>query len=307
MAWYRFRVTLRHRLGGYLALAVLTGLIGGIALASVTAARRTDSSYPDYLASTNPSSLIIQPNSNFGSGTTLAQAYRAYENLLSRLRRLPHVQRLATADAFNTAMLTPRGGYGPILFTQVQLVASSDGMFTGQDRLTVTAGHRAVRADQVVATSRAAAVLHLHVGSRLAVGIWKSSPKPGLPPFYRKLHLTVTGIGVVSTQVVQDDIDADRTGFLIGTPALDREFVPCCTATSYIGLRLAGGGRYEAVTGQDYVNLRPPAPTSQAALASCCSSWRSTTPRRSRRRPSVRSAPRRSRSGYSGSSPSSPR
>ena len=29
LAWYRFQVTFRHRLGGYLALAVLLGLIGG--------------------------------------------------------------------------------------------------------------------------------------------------------------------------------------------------------------------------------------------------------------------------------------
>ena len=254
LAWYRLRATLRRRLGGYLALAVLVGLIGGIALASVTAARRTESSYPDYLASTNPSSLIIQPNSNINVSSA-AQANQIYQHMLSRLRHLPHVTGLATADAVNAAMLTPRGGYGTVLFTQVQLVTSGDGMFTRQDRLTVTAGHRAVRANQVVATARAAAVLHLHVGSRLRLGVWASSPKPGLPPFYRKLDLTVTGIGVVSTQIVQDDIDADRTGFLIGTPALDREFMPCCTGTSYIGLQVAGGARYDAAVDQGYVNL----------------------------------------------------
>jgi hypothetical protein len=254
LAWYRLRATLRHRLGGYLALAVLVGLIGGIALASVTAARRTESSYPDYLASTNPSSLIIQPNSNINASSA-AQANQIYQHMLRRLRHLPHVTGLATADAVNAAMLTPRGGYGSVLFTQVQLVTSGDGMFTRQDRLTVTAGHRAVRANQVVATTRAAAVLHLHVGSRLRLGVWASSPKPGLPPFYRKLDLTVTGIGVVSTQIVQDDIDADRTGFLIGTPALDREFMPCCTGTSYIGLQVAGGARYDAAVDQGYVNL----------------------------------------------------
>ncbi|MGA8459705.1 MAG: hypothetical protein WB800_30195, partial [Streptosporangiaceae bacterium] len=254
LAWYRLRATLRRRLGGYLALAVLVCLIGGIALASVNAARRTESSYPDYLASTNPSSLIIQPNSNINVSSA-AQANQIYQHMLSRLRHLPHVTGLATADAVNAAMLTPRGGYGTVLFTQVQLVTSGDGMFTRQDRLTVTAGHRAVRANQVVATARAAAVLHLHVGSRLRLGVWASSPKPGLPPFYRKLDLTVTGIGVVSTQIVQDDIDADRTGFLIGTPALDREFMPCCTGTSYIGLQVAGGARYDAAVDQGYVNL----------------------------------------------------
>jgi hypothetical protein len=256
LAWYRLRATLRQRLGGYLSLAVLVGLIGGIALASVTAARRTESSYPDYLASTNPSSLIIQPNTDLNASSA-AQAYRIYLDMLNRLRHLPHVRGLATADAVNATMLTPSGGYGPVLFTQVQLVTSRDGMFTSQDRLTVTEGHRAVRADQVVATTRAAAVLHLHVGSKLRLGVWAQvGPKSGgLPPIYRKLDLTVTGIGVVSTQIVQDDIDASRTGFLIGTPALDREFMPCCTGTSYIGLQLTGGTRYDAAIDQDYVNL----------------------------------------------------
>jgi hypothetical protein len=254
LAWYRVRVTIRRRLPGYLGLAVVVGLIGGVAMASVTAARRTDSSYPDYLASTNPSSLIIQPNTNLS--VSPAQANQLYQDLLNRLRHLPHVRGLATADAVNAAMLTPRGGYGTVLFTQVQLVTSGDGMFTSQDRLTVTEGHRAVRPDQVVATTRAAAVLHLHVGSKLRLGVWAEvGPERGLPPFYRKLDLTVTGIGVVSTQIVQDDIDADRTGLLIGTPALDREFMPCCTGTSYIGLRLAGGTRYDAAVDQDYVNL----------------------------------------------------
>jgi hypothetical protein len=259
LAWYRLRATLRRRLGGYLALAVLVGLIGGIALASVTAARRTDSSYPDYLASTSPSGLIIQPNANGAPGETAAQAYRLYLGLLTELRRLPHVRKVATADAFYAATLTPRGGYRTVLFTQVQLVASSDGMFASQDRLTIVQGRKAVRPDEVVATSRAAATLHLHVGSRLPVGIWAPSPAGGLPPFYRKLDLTVTGIGVVSTQVVQDDIDSQRTGFLIGTPALDREFVPCCVATSYIGLRLANGGD-DAAVGQEYVNLTNTSP-----------------------------------------------
>ena len=83
LAWYRLRATLDRRLAGYLALAILVGLIGGVAMASVTAARRTDSAYPDYLASTNPSDLIIQPNTTLTGAETVAQAYRRYEQLLS--------------------------------------------------------------------------------------------------------------------------------------------------------------------------------------------------------------------------------
>jgi hypothetical protein len=259
LAWYRFRVTFRRRLGGYLTLAVLVGLIGGIAMASVTAARRTDSAYPDYLASTQPSDLILQPNANISHGS-MTQQYRSYEDFLTQIRHLPHVRAMATADAYNAALLTPRGGYGPVLFTQVQLIASSDGMFASQDQLTIVQGRKAMRPDQVVATSRAAATLHLHVGSRIPVGIWESSNAGGLPPFYRKLDLTVTGIGAVSTQVVQDDIDSERTGFLIGTPALDRELVPCCVATSYLGLRLADGSRYDPAVGQEYQELENTSP-----------------------------------------------
>jgi hypothetical protein len=45
----------RRPLGGYLVLVLLVGFAGGLALGSVAAARRTQSAFPDYLASTNPS------------------------------------------------------------------------------------------------------------------------------------------------------------------------------------------------------------------------------------------------------------
>jgi hypothetical protein len=115
LAWYRYQATFRARLGGYLALAVLVGLIGGVAMASLTAARRTDSSYPDYLAGTSPSGLIVQPNSNLGGAETVAQADRLCLRLLGQMRRLPHVSRLVTADAYNTAPLTRSGGFGPVI------------------------------------------------------------------------------------------------------------------------------------------------------------------------------------------------
>ena len=71
----------------------------------------------------------------------------------------------------------------------------------------------------------------------------------------RKLRLTVVGLGVLNTQIVQDDIDRDRTGFLIGTPALARKIVPCCAAYEYVGLQLAGGSGADAAVGQEYDNL----------------------------------------------------
>ena len=249
LLWYRFRITFRRRLGGYLALAVLIGLVGGVAMASMVAARRTDSSYPKFLASTDPSDLIVQPN---GGCCTYQDDLR----FLGQVARLPHVKQQEIASSVNAATITPRGGPGVDLQSQVQLISSPDGMFTDQDRVTITAG-RAVNPahpDEVVASTRAAAVLDLHVGSRVPVGVWSQSQK-SITPFYRKLDLTVVGVGLFNTQVLQDDIDKDRTGYLLGAPALFKEFNACCSSDAYLGLRLTGGSRDDAAVAREYEEL----------------------------------------------------
>ena len=59
VAWYRFHRTLRRRWTGYLTITLLLGLVGGLAMGSVAAARRTQGAYPAYLAATNPSDLTV--------------------------------------------------------------------------------------------------------------------------------------------------------------------------------------------------------------------------------------------------------
>jgi hypothetical protein len=68
VAWYRLRATFGRRWGGYLGLVLLIGLIGGIALGAGAAARRTESSFPVFLASTNPSDLTVQYASAYYAG-----------------------------------------------------------------------------------------------------------------------------------------------------------------------------------------------------------------------------------------------
>ncbi len=80
-ALYRFRATFRRRWSGYLTLALLIGLVGGVALGSLTAARRTYASYPKFLAGTNPSDLLVLPQ------TSSPEA-----GLVRELARLPHVR-----------------------------------------------------------------------------------------------------------------------------------------------------------------------------------------------------------------------
>ena len=244
-AGYRFRATFRRRRGAYLTLALLIGLVGGVAMGSVISARRSYSSYPRFLASTNPSDLIVVPSATGNAA-----------GLVTQLARMPHVTSAEGTQQFDAATLTPGRGVGTILETQVELVASTDGLFSDQDRLTILRGRRAdpKQPGEVVATTEAAAVLSLHVGSRIPVGIDESNAN-NVIPFHRKLDLTVVGVGVLNIQVVHDDIDTDRTGFLVGTPALVRKYGSCCATNSYDGLQLADGRRDDAVVVQEYEHL----------------------------------------------------
>jgi len=255
VAWYRFRATFRRRLGGYLTLILLVGLVGGVAMGSLIAARRTYASYPKFLASTNPSDLFVLP-----------QTQTPQPGLVHQLARLPHVRSAEEGEQITAATLTPGGRIKTILETQVELIASPDGLFSDQDRLKIVQGRAANpgRADEVVATNEAAAVLHLHVGSRIPVGIGRDNDE-NLSE-YQGVKLTVVGIGVLAIQVVHDDIDSDRAGFLVGTPALLRKYESCCATNSYDGLQVSGGSRYNAAVEQEYEHLITTPATSNGQL-----------------------------------------
>jgi hypothetical protein len=198
LAWYRFRSTFGRRRGSYLALILLVGLVGGLAMGSWVAARRTESSYPAFLTRTNPSSLLVQPT------TTVDCA----SGFVREIARLPHVKNVECALALNAETLTSSGGLGTILLTRVELVASKDGLFSDQDRVTITQGRTAdpTRSDEIVISPTAAGLFHLHVGSHLSVGVDTSNQMNFVPP-YRTLDLRVVGEGVFDNRVVQDDID----------------------------------------------------------------------------------------------------
>src|SRR5271168_1239365 len=59
VAWYRLQATFARRWSGYLAIVVLIGLVGGLAMGSLAGARRTQSSFPTFLAGTNPSAMTV--------------------------------------------------------------------------------------------------------------------------------------------------------------------------------------------------------------------------------------------------------
>lgn len=164
--------------------------------------------------------------------------------------------------ALNGATVAPRGGLGTILVTQVELVASSNGLFSSMDRPTLTAGRwpRPTEPDEVMASPEAVTLFHLHLGSHLLVGAERFSGNgfqgPALAePFYKTLDLHVVGLAVTNYQVVQDDVDRGHTGLLFGTPTLAREFSSCCTGLTYVGIKISGGSANDATVEREYSQL----------------------------------------------------
>ncbi len=92
---YRFRATFRRRWAGYLTLVLLIGLVGGVAMAAVAGARRTQSSFPTYLASTNPSD--VQMFTEFGPITKTGYSEKVNE----AVARVPYVERAVDVVGFD--------------------------------------------------------------------------------------------------------------------------------------------------------------------------------------------------------------
>ncbi len=146
---YRFATTFRRRWGGYLAIAVLVGLVGGIAMGSIAAARRTQSSYPAFLASTNASDLTMSTY-----GVTPDSPANGYSPALTRqIAQLPEVK--LVENWVGVGMVPLRRDGSPDLNSPINTAGSLDGLYFNEDRATPVVGRMADprRADQFVTTA----------------------------------------------------------------------------------------------------------------------------------------------------------
>src|ERR1035438_4991828 len=100
VARYRFRATFHRRWGGYLAIVLLIGLIGGIAMGSIAAARRTQSSYPAFLAGTNASDLTMSTY-----GVIPNSAANGYSPKLTR--KIAHVPDVKLVESWVGVQIVP--------------------------------------------------------------------------------------------------------------------------------------------------------------------------------------------------------
>ena len=238
VGWYRFRRTFRRRWPALLTLTVLVALLGGLAMAAVAGARRTQSAYPAYLASSHASDLQVGFYTNEGASV----AGDLYSPVVTaRFAALPHVRHVsavvqmfaAPADKNGKPDIPPplqnnivytEGSFGGYGFTR-------DGVVADESRL---ADPR--RPDEMMATPEAARLLHWKVGQMVSFDIFSIQQlfdagfgPPQVPPVMRA-RVRLVGIVSLSTSVVGDQIDRYPTPVLF-TPALTAE-----------ALRLGAGG-----------------------------------------------------------------
>ena len=262
IAWYRFAATFARRWAGYLALVLLIGLVGGIAMASIAAARRTQSSFPAFLASTNPADLTF---STYGvNGISPANGYS--DKLSNEITRLAHVKRVESWVGLFGAPLGADGAPNLAIGSSVNVAGSVDGLYFNEDRATAIAGRMASpdRPDEFVTTAAGARLLGVHLGQVLPIGFYGPAQAnlPGfgtarVPP-QRRVAMKLVGLVVFNNEVVEDDADRLPTNVLF-TPALTRSLLASgSTQGTWFGLQLARDSRDVPGVEQGIVGLLPP-------------------------------------------------
>ena len=259
VAWYRFRATFARRWGGYLVVMLLTALLGGVAMGSVAAARRTQSSYPKFLASTNPSQLDV---SSFGTAGPAGNNAK-FGVTRSKVAHLAHVKAVASEVNLLAAPLVPSGAPNLAEVARLDAGGSVDGLYLHQDKVAVVQGRMFDPGvtDEFVTTAQGAQLLGVHLGQRVPFGVYTvaqtNSAQFGTAKVAPALRFDakLVGIVVLGDQVVEDDVDSFQTEVLF-TPALTRSALGEATATGY-QLQLDDGYHDVAAVEREYTALVP--------------------------------------------------
>jgi ABC-type lipoprotein release transport system permease subunit len=259
VAWYRFRTTIGRRWAGYVSVVLLIGMIGGLSMASIAGARRTQSSFTEFLASTNPSDLVAL--------TGLYQpAPTGYDpGLIKKIAQLPYVTRVESEAGYEAAVVGPNGypltsgpsGTGPML----TLYSSVDGVYFNMDRMVVLRGRmpNPARRNEVAMTADQARLLGVRLGGTFRLGVVGDAQSVSGCSRCRPTFRTVVKlVGIVTTGGGLIVDDTDRTALIIATPAFTRPLLNCCVDPTLSFIQIAGGTRHLAAVEADIARILPP-------------------------------------------------
>jgi hypothetical protein len=233
-----------------LNVVILIGVVGGLALASIAGARRTESSFPAYVASTNPSTVgLISAYDDPGLGINNGYNPR----LSAKIARLPYVRRSTTTIIFdgNMNISAIKGVHPHVLAGEspATFVGSLNGEFSSVDRVTLVIGRLANprRMNEAVMNLQAAKEMGLHVGSVIQIPFYTDAqtqdfsgtsnpPKP-----FRLVTIKIVGEIIPLGGVVQSDIDALGSAEVIFSQSLTKALAPKCATGTETMLQVSGG------------------------------------------------------------------
>jgi len=263
VAWYRSRATLQRRWGGYLTVVLLVGLVGGLAMGAVGAARRTQSAFPTALAATDASDLDVQIGT-VGGFALNASSPAQQRAQLRGIAQLPDVEHV---EAYINLLVGPLSRDGTPDLPQaaqdnaVDAIGSVNDMYFHQDRVTVSEGRMPDPGsdDEFVATAEAAHLLGWHLGEVVPFGAFtlQQATSAGFAkskPYFR-VSAKLVGTVVFASQVVSDDVDRSPT-YVLFTPALTSR-ASRSALYPYYGLLLDHGNADVAAVEQEIIHLLP--------------------------------------------------
>ncbi|GAC1544679.1 MAG: hypothetical protein NVS3B12_33450 [Acidimicrobiales bacterium] len=233
------RADLRARWRGWLAVILLVGMASAIVLATIAGARRTDTAFGRFLASSGGAQAEIAP-----SGPGGRQNVGGLSSFYAAVAELPGVELVAPTVGMS-AVDTERGN------AEVQLQAGSDARFGRSiERPKLVEGRMfdPARVDEVVADHSATRRLHLRVGSvlhllvRPATG---SGPVDPNAPLGRPVTVHVVGVGVTRDNVVPVTAFSSGSSLLV-TPTLLNLLTPAFYNYDAAFVRLKPGESFAA-------------------------------------------------------------
>jgi hypothetical protein len=254
---YWFRATFARSWPGYLAVVLMIGLVGGIAIGSLSGARRTESSFSVFLASTNPSDMHV---------------FLYAPNQTTALSHLALVRHVANATYGINAFPAGRDG-APRIPTAVEDgdvagVGSVEGEFFTQDKVAVVSGRMAdpKKADEFVMSVQAEQLMGWHVGQSIPMYFYTDA-QSSLPTFgTAKVKPTVMlTMHLVGTVVLNNEVVSDETAqfpaLMIFTPALSRPFAEAGESYGNYALQLDHGARDVSKVEREIIGALPPGTT----------------------------------------------
>ncbi len=254
VGWYWFRANFGRRWANYLTIILLVGAMGGLALGSVAAARRTQSSYNTFLASTNPSNLEI---------TLFAP------NIAPKLARLPLVRHVGVASYSVNAF--PAGQHGlpafpkPLLTGTVANTGSLTDEYFKEDRVALVAGRMAnpKRADEFMTDAEAAKEMGWHLGESIPMYFYTDALADTATFGVKYVKPTVSlTMHLVGTVIPNDDVLLDQVDrvpdLIIYTSSLTKLVVNNATHYNNYALQLDHGVRDISAVEREIIAALPP-------------------------------------------------